>query len=115
MINLIKSEIKLPLRAVFFIGIAIPLFFIDKLGILTALCFALASLILFCVFVIIPHNLEQEYTKLKAKHSPLRIYQMNYDDDKNKVDVEYAKQVNSWLEVAVFLLVLGIVVYIVVR
>jgi hypothetical protein len=115
MINLIKPELKLPLRAIFFLGIGIPLFFVDKLGILTTICFSLASLVLFCVFVIIPHNLEQEYTKLKAKHAPLRIYQSIYLEKKNEVDVQYAQKVKDWLGVAVFLFVLGIVAYIVVR
>jgi hypothetical protein len=115
MINFIKSEITIPLLAVFFFGIAIPLFFVEKLGILTALCFALASLVLFCVFVIIPNNLQQEYTKLKAEHSLLWIYQRIYDENKNKVDVEYAEKVKNWLGVAVFLLVLGLVLYLVVR
>jgi len=110
---ILKPEIKIPLVGIFLAGIVASLLLVDKLGILSSICFSLSCLILFAVFVIMPHNLEQEYTKLKADHSPLRIYQSVYLEYKQKADVRYAQRVKNWLEFAVFLLVLGIVLYII--
>lgn len=110
---ILKPEIRIPLVGVFLAGIVASLLLIDKLGIPTSICFSLACLILFVVFVIMPHNLEQEYTKLKSDHSPLWLYQQIYEKYKNRADVRYAERVKNWLGVAVFLLVLGIILYII--
>ena len=110
---ILKPEIRIPLTSVFIIGIVTSLLLRDKLGISTAICFSLACLILFVVFVIMPHNLEQEYTKLKSDHSPLWLYKDTYLDYKNKADIRYAERVKNWLGVAVFLFVLGIVLYLI--
>ena len=110
---ILKPEIRIPLAGIFLAGIVVSLLLIDKLGILASICFSLACLILFVVFVIMPHNLEQEYTKLKSDHSPLWLYQRIYEEYKNQADVRYAERVKNWLGVAVFLLVLGIILYII--
>ena len=110
---ILKPEIRIPLVGLFLIGIVASLLLIDKLGALTSICFSLACLILFVVFVIMPHNLEQEYTKLKSQNSPLWLYKDTYLDYKKKADVQYAEQVRNWLGIAVFLFVLGIVLYLI--
>jgi len=110
---ILKPEIRIPLTGVFLVGIVASLLLINKLGVLASICFSLACLILFVVFVIMPHNLEQEYTKLKSQNSPLWLYKDTYLDYKNKADAQYAERVKNWLGVAVFLLMFGIGLYII--
>jgi hypothetical protein len=109
-INL-KPEIRLPLVGIFFLGILVPFFYIDKLGIVTSVCFSLASLVLFYVFALMPQKLKEEYAKLKVRFSPLWLYQRLFQQHKDKVDAEYHNEMNSWIGVAVFFLVLGIIAY----
>lgn len=108
MINL-KPEIRLPLSAVFFIGIVASLLLTDKLGILTAICFALACLILFVVFAIMPRQLKGKIIDLQNEYHP--IYRSIFLEKKGELEAEHQRTVNSWIAFAVVFVVLGIIFY----
>jgi uncharacterized membrane protein (DUF373 family) len=112
MINL-KPEIKLPLSAVLLIGIIVSLLFADKLGIFSAICFSLACLVLFVVIVIMPRQLKEKLINLQNQYHP--IYRSIFLEKKGKLEAVHQRSVNSWFGFAVFLLVLGIILYLVVR
>jgi hypothetical protein len=105
----VKPEIRLPLTAIFFLGIGIPFLYVGNLGIFTAILFALASLILFVVFFIMPRQLMGKVNDLQNHYQP--IYRSIFLKKKANLEAEYQSVVNSWIGVAVFLLVLGIIVY----
>jgi hypothetical protein len=108
-LNLIKNEIRLPLSGIFFICIGVPFIFKDDLGIFTTICFALASLCLFCVFAIMPHTFKQKLINIENQYH--RIYRSIVQDKKKQAYAEYLRDVKNWIGVAVFLLVLGIIGY----
>lgn len=108
MINL-KPEIRLPLSAVFFIGIVASLLLTDKLGILTAICFALACLILFVVFAIMPRQLKGKIIDLQNEYHP--VYGSIFLEKKGELEAEHQRTVSSWIAFAVVFVVLGIIFY----
>jgi hypothetical protein len=71
---MIQNEIRIPLIGVFFIGIGVPFFYIEELGIFAAVLFALTSLTFFYVFALMPQKLEERHANLKVRFSPLWLY-----------------------------------------
>jgi hypothetical protein len=112
---MIRNEIRIPLSVCFFLCIFVPFLIADKLGILSAIFFSVASLIIFCILAIMPEQLKEKYAKLKIRHSPIRIYYRQYQDDKDKVDSEYHSSRNYWFGVSVIFLVSGIIAYLIVH
>lgn len=106
-ITLFKAEIRIPLAVAFFICIIVSIIFKDELGVFSAICFALASLILFYMFGIMPHKLKQELEQIKDDHHPIyrRIAQRKMTGAKK----EHFETVNLWFGAAIVLIVVGII------
>lgn len=108
--NLIKNEIRIPSSVFFFLCIGASLWYKDELGIFAAICFALASLCLFCLFAIMPLLLQHKYTSLEnEEYDP--IYEWTLEDAKASAFARYRNNAEAVIVAAVFFLVLGIVVF----
>jgi hypothetical protein len=107
MISLIKNEVRIPLSAVFFFGILLSLNFRDTLGLFSAVCFALASLCLFCLVLIMPIQLHHKYTSLEnEEYDPFGEWTAR--DAKALAFAQYRSNENLVFAIAIILLVLGI-------
>jgi hypothetical protein len=110
MMHLIKNEVRIPLTAVFFFSIGASLLYRDKLGMPTVVCFSLASLCLFCAFVIMPSLLKNKYTSLEnEEYDPLDDWTVQ--DAKTWAFAQYRSNRETVILIAVFLAVLGIVFF----
>lgn len=108
--DLIKNEIRIPSSVFFFLCIGASLWYKDKLGMFTAVCFSLASLCLFCIFAIMPLLLEHKYTNLEnEEYDPLDDWTVQ--DAKALAFARYRSNVEAVLWIALVLLVLGVVVF----
>jgi hypothetical protein len=105
---MIQNEIRIPLIGVFFIGIGVPFFYIEELGIFAAVLFALTSLTFFYVFALMPQKLEERHANLKVRFSPLWLYHRLFQKQKEKIDLEYQEERNSLIALGVTFLVIGI-------
>ena len=104
---MMKPEIRLPLSGVFFLGIGAPFVYRNNLGMFTALCFSIASLILFYVFAIMPIDLKHDRANLENDYNP--IYHRVVQKKIGKIDSAYQDKFQSWVARAVIILVFGII------
>lgn len=109
MMSLIRNEIRIPLSAVFFLCIGVPIYYRDILGTFTTICFSLGSLCLFCVFAIMPIFLQHRYTEIENRFHRHQMYHRLIQENKGKALVEHEGDVKVWIVAGVSLLVIGVI------
>ena len=107
MFTLFRAEIRIPISIAFFICIGIPLVFMDELGIFTAICFSLASLIFFITFAILPYVHRQELEEIKDSYHP--IYRSTAQKKVADARVGHHGTVKLWLAAGIVFIVIGVV------
>ena len=108
MFTLFKAEVRITLSIAFFVCIVVSIVFMDELGMFTAICFSLASLIFSITFAILPYTLRHELEKIKDGHH--RIYRSVAQKKMAYAKTEHYQAEKLWLAAGIFFIVIGIIV-----
>jgi hypothetical protein len=107
MIN-IRNEFRISLSVACLGGVIVPMLYKDALGMFTAVCLALGSLLLLCGFAVMPVLIDNKWERVQREH---RYFQVDVGAQQEWADtvVRYEKSASAVFSIGLVLLGIGVI------